>query len=121
MARTLYHFTRPAYAEQIKELGIIIGDVPTSPTDGFNAPWLTDEPNPTIQNWILGTDKDKVRITVSIKKEKWLRKWSSFATTYGVDPEWYKILDRTGGGGSEHWYIYMGRIPAHWITNIEFL
>lgn len=121
MGRTLYHFTRPANVESIKEYGIVRGDVPTSYTGGFNAPWLTEDPTPTIQNWVKGTDKDKVRITVNVKRDKWLRKWSTFAVTFGVTPEWLEILDRTGGGGSDNWYIHLGPIPASWITNIEYL
>lgn len=117
----LYHFTRPDYVDSIKQNGLIRGDVPTSPAGGFNAPWLTDDPTASMQDWIVGTDKNKVRFTISIKQDKNLRKWSDYATSIGMDSAWYKILDKTGGGGSEHWYIFLGRIPASWITDIEYL
>lgn len=117
----LYHFTRPSNVEDIQRLGIIRGDVPTTPGGGFNAPWLTDDPEPASQSWIVMTDKNKVRITVNIKNDNKLRKWSSFAKSAGVDGTWYAMLDRAGGGKSESWYIHMGRIPPTWITNIEFL
>jgi len=117
----LYHFTRPNNVESIKEYGIIRGDVPTSPTDGFNAPWLTDDPEPKNQTWIAIADKNKVRITVNIKNDKWLRKWSSFAATRELDPMLLEAIDKLGGGGSNHWYIYLGRIPAKWVIEVEHL
>ena len=117
----LYHFTRPNYVESIQEHGIIRGDVPTTPAGGFNAPWLTDDPEPKHQSWVAITEKNKVRITVNIKREINLRKWNTYAKAIQMDETWYKALDAVGGGGSDHWYIYLGRIPANWITNIEYL
>lgn len=121
MGKILYHFTRPAYVDDIMKGGIAYGDVPVTPSGGFNAPWLTDDPAPTIQQWIQGTDKNKVRITVDIKNDKNLRKWDSYARNIHIEDWWYKALDFSGGGGSEHWYIFLGRIPPQWITDVEYL
>ena len=37
-----------------------------------------------------------------------------------VDKKWYAILDKTGSGDSENWYIYHGTIPPEAIIKIEY-
>lgn len=117
----LYHFTRPAYVDSILKNGINRGDVPTTPTEGFQAPWLTSNPEPARQKWVVTTDKNEVRMTVDVKKQDNLYKWSSYAKAIGMEESWYNTLDYVGGNESDNWYIYLGRIPPSWIIEVEHL
>jgi len=120
----LYHYTAPEYLVPILQRGIVRGDVPTSPTHGFNAPWLTASPVWDEQGWTRGSllDKTKVRLTVQIPnaEEDWnLKRWSTFHKYLKVDSRWYSILDEIAGGGSDNWYIYTGIVDPDWITRVE--
>jgi hypothetical protein len=114
----LYHFTSTGHLPGILRRGISRGDVPTSPTGGLNAPWLTADSKAGGQGWARGNWKTGVRLTVNVSGSK-LRKWSEYAEEEGVDPKWYDALDRAGGGGSDDWYIYLGTIPVSRIEKIE--
>jgi hypothetical protein len=119
---TLYHFTSPEYLKSIKQHGIIKGDVPTSPVDGFNAPWLTDNDSWSMQSWSRGSvlDKSSVRMTVEVPvDDPNLVLWSELAEEENVTEAWYNILNETAGGSAKHWYVYRGKVPVEWITQIE--
>ena len=116
----LYHFTNHLWLPLILDAGISRGDVPTSPTGGFNAPWLTVDPEPAAQGWVAGTGKDAVRITVEVPDgDPRLHHWPALAAQLGVDPTWYAVLDRVGGGGSESWYVYEGVVPPGWFVDVS--
>lgn len=117
----LYHFTSPVNVDSILKYGINRGDVPTTPSQGFQAPWLTSNSEPAKQKWIAKTDKNKVRLTINVKKQDRLRKWSSFAKALEMEEWWYNALDYVGGNQSDNWYIYLGRIPPSWIMKVEYL
>jgi hypothetical protein len=117
----LYHYTAAEYLPSILESGITQGDVPITPTGGFNAPWLTSDRDPAGHGLISILDKRAVRITVKIPaNDPRLKWWPKFAKGR-VESSWYDTLDRTGGGKSETWYIYRGVVPANWFLNIERL
>lgn len=117
----LYHYTSPWHLPAILDDGLTRGDVPLTPTGGTNAVWLTGDPNPAVQGW-AGGFKTAVRITVDLDSgDPRLVKWSDYATERGVDPGWHKILDQTGGGGANDWYLYFGRIPAETFESVEQL
>ncbi len=122
-AMKLYHYTAREYLPSIKRQGITRGDVPLTPTGGFNAPWLTDDPNAAQQDWKEGSglDKTAVRIEVAIPKSerKKLLSWPVLADRAKMDPTWYEALDKAGGGGSAHWHVFYGRIPPGWFRSIE--
>tara|TARA_Y100001970_G_C14176879_1_gene827512 strand:- start:1133 stop:1540 length:408 start_codon:yes stop_codon:yes gene_type:complete len=120
----LYHFTALEYLVPILKRGIVRGDVPTSPHEGFNAPWLTDDKSWDSQRWSTGSvlNKERVRLTVDIPnaEEDWnLKKWSTFHKYLKVDSRWYSILDEVAGGGSDNWFIYIGIVDPDWITRVE--
>ena len=111
--KTLYHFTSRYHLSHILEDGLVRGDVPTSPTGGFNAVWLTRDPKAGVQKWARGSflDKTEVRLKVTVPDLAKLKYWPSLAAELGVQPWWYAALDKAGGGGSENWYVYTDVIP----------
>ena len=114
----LYHFTSDKYLTYILQYGIRRGDVPTSPFEGFNAPWLTNNPSWKSQGWSRGgLDKTAVRLTVHIQdRDTKLKYWPALAKELQVEDFWYKALDATGSNGSNNWFVYLGVIP---VTSIE--
>ena len=120
--QVFYHFTSEERVESIRKSGIIKGDVPTTPTEGFNTPWLTNDGTWASQGWGRGStfDKSSVRITVEVPTDDGkLEYWPDLAENEKVSESWYNTLDEAAGGGSENWYVYRGKIPSDWITNIE--
>lgn len=114
-----YHFTYPYRVSSILMEGLDTGDVPLSISSGFNAPWVTRDPNPMNQMWTgfsNGKGKSGARLIVDIPDDDpnllW---WPAVASAFNVEDWWYKALDRTGGGGSDNWYIYKGVIRPEWI------
>ena len=108
------------YLPKILEEGITRGDVPTSPTGGFNAPWLTRNRNPGVQRWTAGSARDKraVRLTVEVPaSDPNLIHWPRFARLH-LSNKWRKALRRAGGNDVD-WYFYRGEIPVGWITHVE--
>ena len=64
---TMYHFTNHFHMPSIENSGLNRGDVATSPFGGYNAVWLTTDPNPEAQGWSNGgINKTAIRITVDI-------------------------------------------------------
>lgn len=116
----LYHFTAREYLPAIRKQGLLYGDVPTSPTGGFNAPWLTSSPEVGQQTvWSLGSayNKTGVRLTVDVPHgDPKLHSWLAWAAANEVPNWWLKALD-----SSPHWYIYTGQIPANWIVDEVYL
>jgi hypothetical protein len=133
MTERLYHFTLLENVDSILREGIIRGDVPTSPLEGYQAPWLTDDPNAGNQGWVEGGNKTQVRLTVLIPEWRrdsegqpysppdYLWKWRDLADAEGVEDWWFDALDKAAGGGSEHWYVYKGPegIRPEWIPIVE--
>ncbi len=63
--------------------------------------------------------KNEIRLTVEFaENDLLLFKWTDFAKTY-VAPETYSKLDKDGGGRSNHWYIYRGKLPWARVTEAK--
>lgn len=119
----LYHFTSKWHLRAIRQSGSLsVGEVPLSPVHVATAVNLTCDPDPTHQGWqepklVNGVAihnvycKTDIRITIDLdRRNPRLRKWSEFAKRVGVEDWWYQALDKAGGGGSDHWWLYFGRI-----------
>ena len=119
----LYHFTSTWHLKQISKHGICRGDVATSPNGGFNAPWLTTDPDRTNQRWARGScfDKTAVRLRVDIPMEERgnLRHWPDLAKGLRIKRAWMAGLKR--GGNANNWYLYLGHIPPEWILDIDIV
>jgi len=87
---------------------------------GFNAPWLTSDPEAGSQGWAGGGFKTAVRITVQIPDgDDNLYHWPEMAALLKMDPTWYQALHQAGGGGSDDWYVYTGVIPPAWFLDVR--
>lgn len=125
---TLYHFTCELHLPSIMQEGLTRGDVPTSYTGGFNAPWLTSDSSwGGNSGWAGGSerrnteiDKNKFRLTVVIPDaDPDLHHWPELAKELEIDKLWYTALNESSGGGAENHYVYKGEIPRSWITKVE--
>ena len=43
------------------------------------------------------------------------------ANRLDVDNGWREILNVTGGGGEDDWYVYLGVVDPDWIEKVEML
>jgi hypothetical protein len=121
MAVSYYHFTSEDNLPSIMRSGISRGDVPTSPVGGFQAPWLTLNPNPQQQHWSMGGSKTQVRLTVEIPDDEAEKLWPWLELAKEAEtPEWWlDALNQSGGGGDAYWLVFLGVIKPEWITNVE--
>jgi len=133
--RELYHFTSHYHLPSILRYGIAKGDVPITPSGGYNSPWLTDDPHFLAQTWVhpsppeLNMDKAEVRLTVFIPtNDTSLWSWPTLAVHEKMDKVWFEALNapvtRYGVGvdvhNHERWYVYQGRIPPEWVQEVTF-
>jgi hypothetical protein len=117
----LYHFTAPEYLPMIKENGIVRGNVYTSPSEAFQAVWLTADPSWTTQDWTQASTHDKARFRITVDIPDSSRKlwpWPKLAKQLGVSPEWYEIQINLRGD-PEQWYVFLGVVPPEWFETIE--
>lgn len=124
----LYHFTALELVRPIKLFGLDRGVIPLLDADGnllkLDGPyqWLTDDPSFDRQSWatrnVISIDRTEARLTIRIPKtsrDKLARAHDLLPTF----PEGTKkiILDWPG---SEHWYLFAGRIPRGWIREVVY-
>ena len=102
--------------------GITRGDVPVTPSGGFNAPWLTVDPEPSNQKWVSGGGKTGARIEVEIPETQLenLQTWEVVCKEFGVDLWWKKALEETGGGDDSSWYVFRGKVLPAWIVKVDY-
>lgn len=122
MSETFYHFTAKRFLPAIQREGLTHGRMlksiaPLSFID--NKQWLTKNPDFN-QEWAHGTGRlpykrNEVRLTVNIPLEK-LTHCKPWTQMQFLVPEVAK--DLSAFGDPENWFIYQGRIPAEWITDI---
>jgi len=118
---TLYHFTSRWVLPRLLREGITRGDVPVSPTEGYMAPWLTDDPSFTKQGWKSGSflDKTEVRLTVKVEADK-LQTWAQIVVKHNVNPVWAAAMVHSGGKpDGTTWYAHRGAIKAKQIVEWE--
>jgi hypothetical protein len=111
---TFYHFTRPVYVPIILSRGLRKGDIPLSQTTGFNAVWLSKDPNhlKALSSWD-GDDCEKRNAGFKLQlaaSDPNLKKWTDVARMYKMDPGWYRRLNETRGYGADSWWVYRGKI-----------
>lgn len=117
----LYHYTSREVLPLILREGIDRGDVPTTPTGGFNAPWLTGDTDWGEQNWTTNSayNKRAVRLMVLVSSsDPLLCKWSKVAKDHKIDNKFFKALNH--GNNSNKWFIYQGIISPKMISKIEY-
>lgn len=131
-----YHFTAEENLRGIAAEGLRFGDVPTSPTDGVQAVWLTTSPDSAghglprvsrvmteaeraMQQARLGVpvpaglfwpDKQRFRFSIDLEPDLALAQWSEWAVLRGIPRSWRKTLERAGGRQAKTWWLYFGTI-----------
>ena len=118
----LRHYTSPWHIAGIAAHGLTRGDVPTSPTGGFNAVWFTDDASdPEGDAHGLNDFKTAYRLTVTIPDGALDRlcRWTDLCDALDVAPAWAAILNDLGGGKADTWYVFRGVVPVDWITRVE--
>ena len=121
---TLYHFCPAHMLEGIKKHGLILGKFPLLGSERISfiteCQWLTADPNPFHQSWatrqLIPYSRTAYRLTIDIPMSR-LRKLHR-ATTFVKDMPQKDQEIVTRWAGSEHWYIYKGKIPATWIKDV---
>jgi hypothetical protein len=134
---TLYHFTSRFHLPLIEDAGAIThGDVELSPTEGFNAPWLTTNPERAAQGWAAMppdfqfqglhlADKSEVRLAVHIPAPflTWLVSSGALHHHFRIDEDFYHLLTTVPQGGNPpaewHAFLHPNGIPLAWVTEIH--
>lgn len=119
----LYHFTSLFHLPGIVAAGEINrGDVPISPDRSVKAPWFTDDP--TQEGTVVPSNvcKAGARISVAFNdRDPKLHKWTDLIQQWNIKAAFAETLDLTGGGGSDHWYIYQFGVPSVMWTDVAIL
>lgn len=124
----LYHFTPEHLLPEILKDGITKGVLPVFNDDDEleyflpNCQWLTAEPYYYKQSWapshLIDYDRTACRLTITIPKSHRhkLIPAIDFVSSYSG------LTKRcvTEYAGSEKWYVFLDRIPAGWIRQIDF-
>ena len=111
----LYHFTAKEYLSSIMREGLWKGEIPYSLTDyGDNGVWLTTSGNLTAQGWADEMPpKLELRLEFRLNRDgPKLHRWRDLANDHRVDVNWYASLDDVGGGHSDEWYVYLGKLAV---------
>lgn len=143
----LYHYTACDRLPAIMAEGLRIGDVPLSAWKGENAVWLTtdtgadghglgehrpltEEERLAMFHWTGAmppegaewSNKREIRITVRMKSDRRLRKWSTWSRNK-VDPAFRQKMIETGGGKkkADSWFIYFGAIAPDQFHAVDHL
>lgn len=117
----LYHFTSILHIPKIFESGELKkGDIPLRKSSAYgedgHGVWLTTENNVSgKQHGLAGlVDKTKVRFKIEVQESHpQLFTWVDYAKLNNVSPEWFKALDKAGGGMSHTWWLYIGEIDIN--------
>jgi hypothetical protein len=141
-----YHFTAREYLDAIQGEGLTKGDVPLTATTGVNAVWLTTDKNPAGHGLSDGGEltcemrvayqkcfgvmpregdrfpnKRAVRITVLVSStDRNLYHWPKWGRKR-LHPQYYEVLNKTGGGKTKTWWLYFGTIPPSCFHSVELL
>jgi hypothetical protein len=135
--QVFYHFTSTVHLPAVLRFGIAKGDVPLTPTGGFNSPWLTSDPDFERQTWADAMPGDRpgdwaanrplhgrsVRLEVHVPRgDPSLHHWPVLAKAHDVEAGWYKLLATLGQQPdySDAWYVYTGRIPPEWVQAVAY-
>lgn len=122
---TLYHFCAAHSLRSILAEGLTLGMTPVFENGEMHiehgTQWLTADKNPQRQSWHTHTlvpySRTAYRLTVNIPHSR-RKKLLSAAEHIQRFPEENKGLVENWPG-SEHWYVYAGKIPPEWIVGYK--
>lgn len=120
----LYHYTSLAILPAILRDGLTKGDVPLDAYQSINAVCLTIRDAPPRRVLVNGQngsfDKTGMRIAVEVNHtDPLLVRWEHFPQQFRVDARFFRRLNAVSGVNAvRDWYIYLGKIPSEWFTEI---
>jgi hypothetical protein len=122
----LYHFAPAHLLDGIQKHGLVLGSLPiiTETETVLVKPcqWLTSDGDFDGQSWatreLILYDRTAVRLTVAIPKTAMDRLWNAHDFLPNMPGESGRII--TDWGGSEHWYLFFGKIPPVWIREVAW-
>jgi hypothetical protein len=125
----LWHYTGKEHVEGIQRQGILGGSLFWPTARGYqrlaDLQWLTDSDSWT-QGWatreLVHCDRTEARFRVAIPKSQsaaLLYPWRAFAWKLGLPRQEVEWFAEAGGGGDEHWYVFLGGIPRGWLRGLE--
>jgi hypothetical protein len=120
----LYHFCPAHLAARIRKQGLTLGHFPMLGDGHYSfipdMQWLTNDPAPENQSWatrqLVTYDRTAYRLTINIPAKRTRKLCKASVFVKDLPDAQREIVD--AWPGSEHWYIYKGRIPPKWITVI---
>lgn len=121
-----YHCTRAITVARIilSGDGLKKGDVATSSSSGFNAVWLSTDPDPShyvLKNWpVVEQEKRGAMITVRIPRDSPnLRKWNDVAKAYKIKEGFLKRYNWASGDRPELHWLYRGKIEIDSFVSVD--
>lgn len=123
----LYHFTAAHLVSSIQRNGLTMGQLPILDKDGnlvsviSPCQWLTSDGDWDKQSWatknLINYDRTAYRLLFSIPKahRKQLFKAHDFLPNLPTPTQ--RLI--TDWEGSEHWYLFFGKIPRGWIREVQ--
>lgn len=119
---TLYHFCADFCLSSILKNGLTMGSTPIFENGSLRVEggtqWLTKDGNPDRQSWntqsTLPYSRTARRLTINISysHRKKIVPAHDFMAQYPAENA--GLVD--GWAGSEHWFVYRGKIPPGWIV-----
>jgi len=125
---TFYHFTQgPALASIMlygTKDGLKMGDVPLTVESGFQAVWLTTDPNPDSFGIVdmpkVDKAKKEARITIKISKnDPNLRQYRDVLKMYNVKKKFARIMDKADRGDPFDFWLYRGKIEIGSFAQVD--
>jgi hypothetical protein len=131
----LYHFTNRFSWRFIETEGIRYGEVPVNLRKTLYFPSMSSDPNPEKQGWarmppttdddgpvFIPTNKRAVRITIALPmRDSRLVRWVDLTKRWNMEPQWFKAICDSAGGGERNWWIYQGIIRPDRFQAVDFL
>lgn len=123
----LYHFAPAHSVKSILNNGLTLGKLPILDSNGglvsliSPCQWLTKDGDWDNQSWatqqLISYDRTAFRLLISIPKAH----RHLLINAYDYLPQLPVPTKRliTDWEGSEHWYLFLGRIPRGWIRKVE--
>lgn len=120
----LYHFAPAHLLKGIQKQGLVLGSLPIITETKIDlvrpCQWLTSDGDFNSQSWatrgLVQYDRTAVRLKMVIPKTARGKLWNAHDLLPQIPEESRRLI--TDWDGSEHWYLFFGRIPPGWIREV---
>jgi len=122
-----YHFTPAHLLESVLNNGLTMGKLPILDEAGnpvsFISPcqWLTDDGDWDTQSWatrkLVPYNRTAFRLLIVISKSSRKLLWRAYECLPHLPSPTQRLI--TDWEGSEHWFLFFGRIRSGWIRKVD--